>query len=232
MSYILEALKKSQQERNLGQVPTLERLPVLESAEPRKIPYWGLAAVILAGLAVFIALYAAFREPPPRKPALQVSPFQVHPAAPEKTTADLNPVSPAPVPVPEAPPPVAEEPLEETTWEEAFPPPVESKLQVPEDLRAEIEAFKRSLSPKPKAPKPPKEIPPEELRLPEAVQVRLPAFLMTVHLYDAEPAKRFVLINGRKLREGQRTRTGIRVQQILPNGAVLSYEGHQFFQHR
>ncbi len=231
MSYILEALKKSQRERNLGQVPTLERLPMLESAEPQRIPYWGLAAVILAGLAVLIALYAAFREPLPRKPALQVSPFQVHPAAPEKLPAEpAQPIPPKPVPRQEPPPPMAEKAPEGTTWEEAFPPSVESKLQVPEDLRAEIEAFKRRFSPESEVSEAPP--PPEARQLPETIRARLPAFLMTVHRYDTDPAERFVLINGRKLREGQRTRTGIQVLQILPDGALLSYEGYRFFQHR
>ncbi len=62
MSYILEALKKSQQERELGQVPTLDASGIFtDDKEPIPPNYWALLAVALAALAVVIALYAAFR---------------------------------------------------------------------------------------------------------------------------------------------------------------------------
>ncbi|MFD2111301.1 general secretion pathway protein GspB [Thiorhodococcus fuscus] len=64
MSYILEALRKSQQERELGQVPTLDSSDLFaEDKEPPPTNHWGLLAVGLASLAVVIALYAAFRSP-------------------------------------------------------------------------------------------------------------------------------------------------------------------------
>jgi general secretion pathway protein B len=51
MSYILEALKKSQQERNRGQVPDIETLhpgfSMPESLAPRW-PYWALGVCLLA----------------------------------------------------------------------------------------------------------------------------------------------------------------------------------------
>jgi general secretion pathway protein B len=64
------------------------------------------------------------------------------------------------------------------------------------------------------------------------VRKRLPEFIMSAHIYDEEPSKRFVLINGLKTREGEESREEITVKQILPDGAVLSFEGHEFFQHR
>ncbi|MGB7550737.1 MAG: hypothetical protein WBM15_04135, partial [Chromatiaceae bacterium] len=63
MSYILEALRKSQQDREIGQVPTLATQPLFMSQESGG-NFRGLAAVALAGLAVAIALYAALRAGP------------------------------------------------------------------------------------------------------------------------------------------------------------------------
>jgi hypothetical protein len=63
MSYILEALRKSQQDREIGQVPTLATQPLFTSQESGRNA-WGLAAMALAGLAVAIALYAALRGGP------------------------------------------------------------------------------------------------------------------------------------------------------------------------
>ncbi|MCP3869792.1 MAG: general secretion pathway protein GspB [Gammaproteobacteria bacterium] len=62
MSYILEALNKSQKERDLGRVPTLADTPPAHT----RGAWWSNTAVIgalmLAFLAVLIALYAVFAE--------------------------------------------------------------------------------------------------------------------------------------------------------------------------
>jgi general secretion pathway protein B len=60
MSYILEALKKSQQERELGQVPTLATESYSEPERPSKINPLVLSALLLAFLAIVVALYALF----------------------------------------------------------------------------------------------------------------------------------------------------------------------------
>jgi general secretion pathway protein B len=52
---------------------------------------------------------------------------------------------------------------------------------------------------------------------------------MTVHVYDADKGRRFVMINGRKYREGDKTREGMSVERIVAEGAVLSYKGNPFF---
>jgi len=65
-----------------------------------------------------------------------------------------------------------------------------------------------------------------------ALRRKLPEFLMTVHVYDADPSRRFVYINGRKVGEHQTTREGLRVEQVMADGAVLSWQGERFFQRR
>jgi general secretion pathway protein B len=106
---------------------------------------------------------------------------------------------------------------------------------IPEDLRQEIETFKRQVRGEKAGAEeeaPPPEVPVRDLRLPREVRERLPALLLTVHIYDSDPAKRFVMINARKYREGDQTRQDVLVEEILPDGVVLSYEGHRFFRHR
>jgi hypothetical protein len=48
---------------------------------------------------------------------------------------------------------------------------------------------------------------------------------LDLHVYDANPAARFVFINMRKLREGESLPDGVRVDQITSTGAELSYHG-------
>jgi len=110
---------------------------------------------------------------------------------------------------------------------------------VPRDLIADIETFKeevlkdRSGAPEKKVRTPePIDKDPTKLRLTRAQEADLPAYLMTVHVYDTDKSRAFVLISGRKYREGDETRQGMKVERILADGAVLSYRGNPFFVHR
>jgi general secretion pathway protein B len=114
-----------------------------------------------------------------------------------------------------------------------FDPPT----PVPRDLIDDIEAFKHEVLKDQggtSAKKPPQrnDEDPTRLRLTKAQEADLPAYLMTVHVYDRDRSRRFVLISGRKYREGDKTRQGMKVERILAEGAVLSYEGNPFFVHR
>ncbi len=73
---------------------------------------------------------------------------------------------------------------------------------------------------------------PTRLRLTPEQEAALPKFRLTVHVFDADPSQRFVLINGLKYGEGSKTREGLTVETILQQGAVLSYQGSSFFVHR
>lgn len=127
-------------------------------------------------------------------------------------------------------------------WEEEYADP--APTPVPRDLIADIESFKREVRSEPSAekvsakaqskPTQSKTIAenPESLRLTPAQEAALPSYLMTVHVYDNDPSRRFVLINGRKYREGDETREAMRVEQILAQGAILSHKGNPFFVHR
>ena len=315
MSYILEALKKSQQERELGRVPTLDAVGVFEedTVAPVRNP-WPLVAMGMAGAAVVIALYAALRAPALSPPAgtanaglgglstagpavpAQAAP-PTRPQAADDPSLTLSPLVPAPVgltapappepflePEPTAepliePPPLRRAPapprhtttagsagvsdhiplrhpdlseesdlaaeleLQRQLDSELGMPPYEEEVladpptPVPRDLIADIEAFKQKVlkdrggKPVNKAAKAMDEDP-MSLRLTREQEADLPPYLMTVHVFDKEQSKRFVLISGRKYREGDKTREGMTVERILTDGAVLSYKGNPFFVHR
>jgi general secretion pathway protein B len=308
MSYILEALKKSQQERELGRVPTLDTSGMFsEDKEPAPTSHWGLLAVGLAAVAVVIALYAVLRTPAPVPVSVPV-PEQASaepgaaPAPPAASTPTISaagvgqtpsgvvpPIaadgSSAAAPFPEqtslghsaAPagsPPSArfsdrdsdpiedEEPAfeaEPDLWLEqelqrqldaeqaAYAEPLEpavprrrpQRAPVPEDLVEDIESFKQQMRreqgiPPPPAQRRPADITgdPTKLRLTPLQQAQLPAYFMTVHVYDEDAAKRFILINALRYVEGEETRDGIRIERIIPEGAVLSYLGNPFFVRR
>ncbi|MGB5834601.1 MAG: hypothetical protein WBG92_21805, partial [Thiohalocapsa sp.] len=69
MSYILEALKKSQQERELGHVPRLQTVAFDDQPADVGPQRWVYAALTLAFVAVGIAMYALFRPGVTSEPA-------------------------------------------------------------------------------------------------------------------------------------------------------------------
>jgi general secretion pathway protein B len=57
---------------------------------------------------------------------------------------------------------------------------------------------------------------------------QIPALRLDLHVYAALPQDRFVMINMRKLREGESLPEGVHVDSITPEGVVLSYRGSRF----
>jgi len=61
-----------------------------------------------------------------------------------------------------------------------------------------------------------------------AGQNGIPEANVSLHVYDANPAARFVFINGQRAKEGDVLANGIRVDEIRADGAVLSFRGARF----
>jgi len=61
-----------------------------------------------------------------------------------------------------------------------------------------------------------------------AVTNHLPNLHLDLHVFAANPQQRFVMINTRKLREGESLPEGVMVESITPEGAVLSHNGTRF----
>lgn len=188
-------------------------------------------------------------EPEPTaEPLVEPPPLRRAPARPrQKTTAGSTEVSDH---TPLRHPDLSEESdlaaeleLQRQLDSELGMPPYEEEIladpptPVPRDLIADIEAFKQKVL-KDRAGKPVTQAAeamdedPMSLRLTREQEADLPPYLMTVHVFDKEQSKRFVLISGRKYREGDKTREGMTVERILTDGAVLSYKGNPFFVHR
>ena len=62
--------------------------------------------------------------------------------------------------------------------------------------------------------------------------LNLPALHLDMHVFTPDPAGRFVFINMRKYTEGARLSEGPQLEEITRDGAVLSYNGRQFVLNR
>ncbi|HYL81992.1 MAG TPA: hypothetical protein VEU07_14330, partial [Candidatus Acidoferrum sp.] len=92
MSFILDALKKAERERDLTRVPTLStvHIPVLMTG--RRIGFWVAAAVILAGGGLSVWFW---RPSPPAAP-----PTAMNSRAQAGTISPASPVDPSLAPAP------------------------------------------------------------------------------------------------------------------------------------
>ena len=65
----------------------------------------------------------------------------------------------------------------------------------------------------------------DELR---AAGIALPPLQLNLHAFDTVPTARYVLLNSVRLREGEFTPEGVKVERITPGGVVLEASGRRF----
>lgn len=65
-------------------------------------------------------------------------------------------------------------------------------------------------------------------QMPLEFQHALPPLAVTIHVYAPDPSQRILFINNREYHQGGQIAGGIRVEDIVPDGVVLSYQGERF----
>ena len=210
MSYILEALKKAQAERELGSAPTIHAAAIhaapVRSAASRKPLLIGLGAgALVAGVAAFAMLRQSAPQPQPQPIVVAAAPAPQPPvAAPAPPPAP--PVIEAPKPAPKPPPVAAAKP----------PPP----KPAPKPERVETVAVPE--------PAPMEDTTPPLSQLPEAIQREVPKIAVGGYIYSANPADRLLLIDKVLRREGEEVAPGLVLERLLPKAAVMNYRGYRY----
>ncbi|OGA25346.1 MAG: hypothetical protein A3H34_05620 [Betaproteobacteria bacterium RIFCSPLOWO2_02_FULL_67_19] len=64
--------------------------------------------------------------------------------------------------------------------------------------------------------------------LPVPIQQEIPSLSISAHAYSPVPRERLVGINDRVLREGAEAAPGLVLEQITPEGMIMSYKGYRF----
>jgi general secretion pathway protein B len=151
-------------------------------------------------------------------PVTVMMPTQVEIPAGAAPSVTVDPAGPQPGVVgPGSTPPLAEEPRLES-HQQAVPPDYDTRdyrpAITPQQAGA-IAAARRN-----------GDLPSRDDVVTQGSQV--PDLRLDLHVYDTNPANRFVFINMRKLREGETLPEGVRVEQITATGVELSYHGKRF----
>jgi general secretion pathway protein B len=232
MSFILDALRKSETERQRSALPNVSQVP-FAVARPR-LPGWALALIVALGVAV-LALGAAWWTTL-RTESAGDSVAEAPPAARPTTSMPLE------IPA-RTPPPERVEPTD--TGEEELPRSLAtlvegsgvtrgdapSRSEAP-TARREPPSGRSEAGAGPAVPEPRAALGPT-LPSPAALAaegVTVPELKLQLHVYYRDrPGDRFVIVNGARYREGEQLAEGPRVVAIEEAGAVLAYQSRQFF---
>jgi general secretion pathway protein B len=229
MSFILDALKKSETERQRADSPALYEV---KKAPPRqRVATW---LIVLAGLLIInvavlgVVLLRGGHSAPPATEA--------NTAAPPPLAAATTVVMPAPAaasPTVVMPPPVADAPAPDF----AGSAPTDAVTRQSDDDAPAVEPPPAAASSGQRGGLVRElgtgvgEIPSYD-QLASVPGANLPELKLDLHAYAPNPADRFIFLNMVKLQEGQTSPQGVRVETITPDGAILSWQGSRFLLQR
>ena len=213
MSYILEALRKSEQERNPEKVPDLATHHHHVSGQQKsKFPYWilGIVVVLVNG---FILFYLFNKDDSPvmqssqekrsqgnieaqnikEEPKIESVPEQVKDAELETMPASEIVKDPVPEPI-----------VEEKAIEQPAAPIPQTTTILNRESVVDISELTLSL------------------------QRQIPDMDFSTHIYVRDGGS-FIIINDKNLSEGMSISRGLKVKKILSDGIILEFKAQQFF---
>lgn len=207
MSLILEALRKSEAERRRDTAPGIDlELPPTATTAMRTAPRWPWPVLAGALVLALLGLWVGLRQATPLDPATATV-----------ATPAAAPVRPAMADMPRVVPrSTASAPSTTTTAAPAATRPVAL----------------RDASPPPAGPPAAPPATPRATALPTADEVpdiaatALPPVKLSMHMWDADPARRFVILDGQRMAEGDRS-GGLTVVAIDRRGVVIERDGQR-----
>jgi len=226
MSYILEALKKADQERDVGTVPKITTPQEVKHSRDHSYRWlWVTVALLVVNVVLAVLLLkdrgaeapVTVQAQPERRPA----PAK-HEPAPAIRQSDEVTIARAPTPAKTVLPETHRAP----SGGQVVMLPGSGDVQNSEALSL------------------PEEEPDQEMgaakgarddsqlqswyELPQDFRNKLDLPRLDIHAYSEEPQNRFILVNLKKYREGDRLESGLVLEEILPDGMVMSYRGERF----
>jgi general secretion pathway protein B len=247
MSFILDALKKSENERQRQTGPSVADITVVRRRNER--PWWAFAVAGLLVLNLGVLALVLMRD----GDAKPTAPVQQQQAAPAPQPQAYAAPTPPPTQAYQAPAPspgyeghVATDPSVRSLADEAggYDEPYQTEPANPNLAGA---AAVPEGPPRVRRIEPPAVTPlPAEARaktsapapgdyevLPTANDLgssgtNLPELHLDIHVHSQNPAERFVFVNMRKYQEGETLKEGPSVERITPEGVILNQRGLRF----
>ncbi len=220
MSYILDALKKSEQERGHGNIPDVQTVhsSSLNYHREKKSywPYFLIAAVILNLLAIIYFNFdkSAGTESEVAAPLVVTIESLTTPenTKPEISQVKTNNASTIKIEIRD------EKLRKSSTLNNEINSPVEIKKQAPviTEKTAAESVTSNSLNIV------------EFYDLPEATRQAMPAIIISAHIYSSNPEQRSIVINNNFMEEGGYVLDDLILYEITADGAIFNYNGILF----
>lgn len=212
MSFILDALRKSERERQRDRSPEVASAGPI--AAPRSRGLWLPLVALLVGLNVSLVLVVVW--------------FM-------GSGADAQPPAPAAAATRPVPPPVVRAEGERSLQRELESAPAQPAAAA---TRPAVSTPATPAATPPAAPSPARgaksdaaaerSYPPTLTELTLDGALNLPPLRIDLHVYSAVPAERFVFINNARYAEGERLGEGPVIREITDIGVVMNHEGRDF----
>ena len=249
MSYILDALRKSEQQRQATQPDNVTDRILVNPPQPKQKPTKWIIALVISNLLVISYFVWFFTQKNALEPQLKTA------ANPDK---ELLPSTSANPQLSQAFTPNIQKPKQPLARQAGATSPPPSIAQLIEARKAaeighpvKLTPEKKPLSVKKELPKPiataptigpePSNAPPEQPAtvptkkgilalddLPYEVRNTLPNLNINVFSYANQPEDRFVIIDMVKYKTGQHIKGSVRLKEIRPDGIILQYNGDTF----
>ncbi len=245
MSFILDALKKSESDRQRQTGPSLFEVKV---APPRRaLPVWAVAIAVLLGINIVVISWMLLRHPAAQQQSAPASgaPAPAQPAAVASTAAPgvgsttLSGTAPAAtgasgsaaIAAPQTTPAAA--PAKSRAAGPNHPPAPaahagdndQSSVAAPSDNPGDDAPAVQPAAGSDASASTAADLPIYQQIVASA---GLPALHLDLHVFADRPRDRFVMINMHRLGEGDSLPSGVQVDAIRPDGVVLSYHGTRF----
>lgn len=225
MSFILDALRKSEHQRQRQAGPYVAQAPLGRSSARIPMVLLIVAVLLIVNLVVLVLFLLRDDTPvvveAPAQPAAGSGPMAAaEPVpAPATTAPELVMAPPAqPVQQVQAPPGVTYVP---PPSREAPEPPPAYLLPEPESTAYEPAPQRANAAANETLPLPLSMLPPQ-------ATAGLPQLTLELHVYSPDPTQRAVFINGRRYLEGDTINEGAELVSISSEGAILNYRGQRF----
>jgi general secretion pathway protein B len=245
MSFILDALKKSENERQRQVGPSLADVQVSQRRSNK--PWWvvAVAALLVLNLGVLLIVLMRDGDAKPSAPRAAREDSAANTSAMSAANAGTQMPLPAsasrmprgnPAPVASTDPgvhPLADEAgTAEPTLSSSGDPQLAAAGNVP-DGPPMVRPIRAPAVAPAAIPVQPEPQPAQDEVLPTPMDLAasgtsLPDLHLDIHVYSAKPAERFVFVNMRKYAEGQALKEGPTLERITSEGAILNHHGLRY----
>ncbi len=226
MSYILDALRKSETERRQGKVPDLgQQVQLIHKPRKKSVSaaVWVAIALIINAAVLAVVFWPGSMTAVGNESEVPVGDRNVQVTEPETTAEPRQTGSQEQPPEPDTaepvPAPSADEPADALVESGGAEPRLRPTVIVPNRTVVDPVPTQPEQEPVGRVP--------HLVELPLPFQKSIPDLIFNSHIYSSEPTARRVMINNQYMRAGD-SFSGIRVERITEEGVVLSKNGRQF----